>query len=499
MAASFPKFGQPAFAWIAIAPLLVAVATRVSSAGGRVRVAWLGLLTGIVYFAGTVYWVVGVMATYGGLHPIVAGFVAFLFVAYLALYPAVFAILVGRAVRRFGVKGVWLAPFFWVATEWVRSWLGTGFPWVLLGTSQSRVVSIAQLASVTGVYGLSFLLALVSAAAAAVALSRRRAHVWGALASGAIVLAIAGIGSARVSTGALTTHGRVLRVGLVQGSVEQDVKWNAAYREAIISRHLGLTREALVRGAGLIVWPESSTPFLFEADADLATPVRRLAQETRTPFVIGTDEITRERAGAADVNRAYNSAMLVGADGLTHGSYRKMHLVPFGEYVPLKRLLFFVAPLIEQVSDFSAGTDPVLLDISAGGGRVPGTISVSICYESVYPGIARGFVARGSELLVTITNDAWFGRSSAAYQHFEQGALRAVEEGRYFVRAANTGVSGVVDPYGRVLVETPLFEATQVVADVRLLDGRTIYSRTGDLIVWLSVAVTLLTALRRRT
>jgi apolipoprotein N-acyltransferase len=172
--------------------------------------------------------------------------------------------------------------------------------------------------------------------------------------------------------------------------------------------------------------------------------------------------------------------------------------VPFGEFVPLKKLLFFVAPLVEQVSDFSPGTDPTVLDIAAGGGRTPGKVSVSICYESVFSGVARAFVERGSELLVTMTNDAWFSRSSAAYQHFEQGALRAVEEGRYFVRAANTGVSGVVDPYGRVLAETPLFEATDVVADVRLLDGRTIYSRTGDLIVWLSVGVTVLGGFRRR-
>jgi apolipoprotein N-acyltransferase len=478
------------------------VATRAASApsatGARANVFWLGLTAGIVYFAGTLYWVVGVMTTYGGLQPAVAGLTGLLLVAYLALYPAVFAVLLGRAVRRFGVRGVWLSPLFWVATEWVRSWLGTGFPWVLLGASQARVVPVAQLASVTGVYGLSCLVALASAALAAVSLSRRRAHVRGALAVGVLVVLIAVAGVARVDVGALTSAGRVLRVGIVQGSIEQDVKWSPAFREPTVARYLSLSREALIRGASLVVWPESSTPFFFEIESALAEPVRRLAAETRTPFLIGTDEYERRSEGGVYVDRSYNSAVLVGADGLTHGAYRKMHLVPFGEYVPLKRLLFFVAPLVEQVSDFAPGTDPVILDLGAGGqGGSGGHVSVSICYESVYPAIARTFVQRGSELLVTITNDAWFGRSSAAYQHFDQGVLRAIEEGRYMVRAANTGVSGVVDPYGRVVAETPLFEPTQVVEDVRLLDVRTIYNRTGDLIAWLSLVASAFVALPR--
>jgi apolipoprotein N-acyltransferase len=169
--------------------------------------------------------------------------------------------------------------------------------------------------------------------------------------------------------------------------------------------------------------------------------------------------------------------------------------VPFGEYVPLKRLLFFVGPLIEAVSDFSAGTDPTVFDV---GGR---RLSVAICYESVYPAVSRAFVARGAELLVTITNDAWFGRSSAAYQHFEQGVLRAVEEGRYFVRAANTGISGAADPYGRVMVRTELFVPTVEAADVRLISTRTVYSRVGDVVVWVSlglVAALVATGARRR-
>ena len=198
--------------------------------------------------------------------------------------------------------------------------------------------------------------------------------------------------------------------------------------------------------------------------------------------MIGSDEFERLPTG----DRYYNAAILVGADGRSHGSYRKMQLVPFGEYVPLKRALFFVGPLVEAVSDFSPGSEPRVFDIGAGR-----RLSVAICYESVYPWISRAFARHGSQLLAIITNDAWFGRSSAAYQHFDQGAIRAVEEGRYVVRAANTGISGAVDPYGHVITTTPLFEPEAVTVDVRLLTGQTIYQRFGDFVVWISLAVAL--------
>jgi apolipoprotein N-acyltransferase len=278
----------------------------------------------------------------------------------------------------------------------------------------------------------------------------------------------------------------------VQGAVEQGVKWDPAHRLPILDRHLQLSRQVIGRGAGLVVWPESSTPFFFDADPPMAAPVRQLAAESSTPFIIGTDEYEAGRDGAPD--RIYNTALLVDATGRSRATYRKMHLVPFGEYVPLKNLLFFVGPLVESVSDFSPGLEPVVFDVD---GR---RMSVAICYESVYPGLTQAFVERGTQLLITITNDAWFGRSSAAYQHFDQGALRAIEQGRYFVRAANTGISGVVDPYGRNLLRTPLFEQTTAVVDVRLLNGRTIYSRIGDVVAWVSLLATagvLLTRPRR--
>ena len=447
---------------------------------GSWRIFWIGFLAASVYFAGTLYWVVTVVSTFGGLGWGVAGAVGLLMVATQAIYPALFAVLLGRAVRRFGVAGVWLAPFLWVATEWLRATTAFAFPWVLLGTSQARVLPLVQAASVAGVYGLSWIVALMGSAAAAVTLSRQRRHAWGAAASIVFLVGLAVAGTVRANGSALTRQGTPLRVGIVQGNIEQDVKWNASFQQPIVARHIDLSRQALALKSDVILWPESSSPFYFDNEPVLAAPVRRLAAQAGIPFILGTDEFERTPAG----DRFYNVAVQLGPEGKSVGRYRKMQLVPFGEYVPLKRLFFFAGHLVEAVSDFSPGTEPRVFDL--GGSR---RMSVAICYESVNPWLGRAFVQRGSQLLGIITNDAWFGRSSAAYQHFDQGAIRAVEEGRYVVRAANTGISGVVDPYGRVVTETGLFQATAFAADVRLLDDVTIYQRTGDLIVWFSLLV----------
>ena len=196
----------------------------------------------------------------------------------------------------------------------------------------------------------------------------------------------------------------------------------------------------------------------------------------------------------AGASRLYNAAYLIRPDGGTAATYRKIHLVPFGEYVPFSRLLYFMGPLVEAVSDFAPGTDATLLPVTGH------MVSTAICYEIIYAGLIRSFVTHGSELLTTITNDAWYGWSSAAFQHWEQASLRAVEQGRYLARAANTGISGFVDPYGRVLQRSNMFQSAVMAEDVRFLTSRTIYSRIGDVAGWASVAVTLaaLVATRRR-
>jgi apolipoprotein N-acyltransferase len=473
---SFPKFGHPAFGWIALTPLLVALS------GATLRRAFLlGLATGVIYFTGTLYWITRVMAVYGGLQTWVAVLINGALIAYLAVFPALFALFTRRIVMAYGRPALLAAPIVWVATELGRSYI-TSFPWELLGYSQVTVLPIAQLASLFGVYGLSMLVAAVSAALAFAAAGPRQGPVRYMPAAGALmmVLAIAVWGSRRVAASEWTRAGEPIRIGMIQGNVDQAQKWDVKRASAIFQEYVNLTRQAIREGSQLVLWPESSTPFLFEEDLPAAAVVRTLAQQARVPIVFGSDQIER---GHPD--RFFNSAFLVRADGTTGGVYRKMHLVPFGEYVPFQRLLFFAAPLTEQAGTFSPGLNPELLPVD--GHR----LSVAICYEVVYPDLVRQFVAGGSQLLTTITNDAWFGQTSAPVQHFQQAAMRAIENGRYLVRSANTGISGIVDPYGRVLAQTPIFESAVLVGEARFLRTSTFFSRHGDVLAYASVVATL--------
>ena len=485
---SFPKFGHPAFAWIALTPLIVAIGRSPESAGSTRRACLLGLATGAVYFAGTLYWLVETMTTFGGLSTPLAVIAAGALVAYLALFPAAFAVIVMRIRRGIGLfAAIALAPAVWVATELGRQYVWDGFPWELLGYSQITFLPIAQIASVTGVYGLSGLLALVAAAiAATVVLTGRRRWLLAGVAGG--VVATGGAwGYARLGRAELTRSGEGVRVAVLQGNIAQEEKWNASLADAITDRYLLMTRAALARGATFVLWPESSTPFYFEQDLVRGGAIRRIARESGATLLIGSDQVEPIRAAARDesADLYYNAAFLVKPDGQVGAVYRKMHLVPFGEYVPLKRILFFAGTIVQAVSDFTPGTAPVLLPV---GSHVAST---AICYEVIYGSLMRQFVVDGSELLTTITNDAWYGTSSAAFQHWDQAAMRAIENGRYLARAANTGVSGFVDPYGRVMAKTRLFEQALLVEEVRFIRTRTVYSRIGDLVAWLCLALTI--------
>ena len=449
----------------------------------------LGLTTGVVYFSATLYWITDVMVLYGRLPTSVGVLINGLLVAYLALFPALFTLVMHRLVTTLGARALMVAPFVWVSTELGRTYVPPGgFPWVLLGYSQVTTLPIAQLASLFGVYGVSALVASVSAVAAfcvATPSRRERAVAVGCVAGTILLLTV--WGSVRVARAEWTRTGEPLQVGVAQGNVDQGEKWSSDRAASIFRDYLNITRQAIGAGAGLVVWPESATPFMFEEDAAAAERVRMLARQARVPILFGSDEIVwRVEDNKRFADRAYNSAFLVGADGTTVGVYRKVHLVPFGEYVPLKQWLFFAAPLVEAIgTGFAAGEDATVLPL--GDHR----ISVAICYEIVYPALIRQFVRGGSELLTTITNDAWFGRTSAPYQHFAQASMRAIEEGRYLVRSANTGISGIVDPYGRVLARTDIFRPSVIVGSVRLLDTETLYAWIGDLFAYGSTLVSL--------
>jgi apolipoprotein N-acyltransferase len=454
---------------------------------GSVRRAFaLGLVTGGVYFTGTLYWLTGVMAIYGGLQEWIAVPLNAALIAYLALFPAFFTVVVRRIVIAHGPLALMTAPLVWVTSELGRTYVFTGFPWVLLGYSQATVLPIAQLASVFGVYGVSMLVAAVSAALAVIAAGRSRKLVPAGVVF-AILLIVAVWGSRRAARSEWTRTGDPVRVGLIQGNIDQGQKWNPARASSIFQDYLDMTRQAIRDGAELVLWPESSTPFFFEEDRGGAEQVRAIARQAGVAILLGSDQIEwRVEGNRRIADKYFNSAFLVRSDGTTAGAYRKLHLVPFGEYVPWKDLLSFAGPLVEQVGPFSEGTEATLLPVNGH------LISVAICYEVVYPNLIRQFVSSGSELLTTITNDAWFGRTSAPYQHFAQASMRAIEEGRFLVRSANTGISGIVDPYGRVIAQTGIYQSAVLVGEARFLRTSTFYARHGDILAYASAVMTLL-------
>jgi apolipoprotein N-acyltransferase len=441
----------------------------------------LGLLTGVVHFAGTVYWTGATVRSFGGLPLPVAAFVALLLVLYMALYVALTGGVTGRLVRRFGWAGLPMGAAAWVSFEYLRGHAFGGFPWVPLGNTMVTLLPVAQLASVGGVYALSLLVALLNAGFAVALVTPRSV---GRQVAGATLVMLAGVavwGGQRLAANTLVAGGTPVQVGLVQGNIAQVDKWNPARASDILDRYLTLTHQAVERGAAFVVWPESATPFFYDEDPAGRDAVRRQVQALGVPLLFGTDEIER-----GSPPRYFNSAFMLDGFGATAAVYRKIHLVPFGEYVPFKDLLFFVRPLVEAVSDFSPGTSVTMLPVSGH------MVSTAICYEITYPSLKRRAVLQGSELLTTITNDAWYGESSAPFQHFEMATMRAIEQGRYLVRAANTGISGIVDPYGRVLARTPLNETTLVVGEARFVQARTVYARMGDRVAHAAVLLTAL-------
>ncbi|HET9315304.1 MAG TPA: apolipoprotein N-acyltransferase [Vicinamibacteria bacterium] len=479
LALSFPKFGHWSLAWVALAPLLIAVAAAPSGRAAFRR----GYLAGAVSSVGIVYWTEAVVVQFGGL-PLVVGVVVMLLLCLaLALFPSLFAWMVWRWVRRFGPAGLLLAPLAWVATEILRAHTLFRFSWCLLGYSQHTNVAFIQIARFGAVYAVSLVVASSSAVLAFLALARSpQARAGAASGLAILVWAVAMYGSSVLGR-PIHSSGRI-RVGLVQASILQDEKWNPARAWDNIDRHVTLTQRAAAAGARFVVWPESSVPFYFDHTPGLAAQLQQLAETHRIHLLFGNDDRQPRAEGGF---RYFVGAKMLDPRGELVLRYHKLRLVPFGEYVPMQPLLTmggrYAAKLVDQVADFTPGSEHVV-------GLVDGhPVGPTICYEAIFPDLVRGFAQGGAEMLVNITNDGWYGRSSAPYQHLAMASFRAVENGKYLVRAANTGISAVVDPRGRVVEKTPLFEATVLVRDVPFVPGTTFYARHGDVFAWTCFAL----------
>jgi len=488
---AFPKIGFDWLIWFALLPLLYALRNMPAWAAFR-----LGFVTGLIHFLTLLYWLVPVMRTYGYLPAYLSITVLCLFAAVLALFIALFSAVLA-ACGKTPVRSLIMIPIGWVALEYLRTFIFSGFPWELLGYSQFNRLQLIQISDIFGVYGLSALIAFTNATLfiSLLHFTKRRwqdSNISNRLAVGSIIVLMAAFGLTLLyghwrlnDVNKRMTASPKARVAVIQGNIDQAIKWNPAFQIDTVKKYNRLSASIIEQHPDLIVWPESATPFFFLYDIKPSELVFEGIHQTAKDYLIGSPSFVRQN----DVANYFNSAYLISPQSKTMGKYDKTHLVPYGEYVPFKKWLPFLGKIVAQVGDFEAGAIGNTLQWKDQ------KIGVQICYEIIFPGLSRAMARNNASLLINITNDAWFGTTSGPYQHFSMAVFRAVENKRSLARAANTGISGFIDPAGRILAATALLEEAAVVRSLPLLKEKTVYTIIGDLFARLCMAVVILAAL----
>lgn len=487
--AIFPLPNLPFLCWVAIAPLLFALIRAGRAFEGQSWPAFkrgflLGFAGGAVYYAGSCYWVYEVMHNYGGISGVVAVLIMFAFCLAAgsaeALFGGLLTLVASR--RNWGARALVLAPFFWVAMEFVYRLKVWSFPWDLLGTALVDNFALSRIATLTGTFGLSFEIMLVNAAFASAFLGPRRRRM--------LVLASCILLCGVLETGRYFEPPPASSLGtarLVQHNVSLDQRWTAESFERTLAELEKLSvpqPNELMPGEplpDLILWPESPTP-LFDNDLRVHTALSSIAQQAHTYVLAGTLGVPH---GGGDSEEVYNSAQLVAPNGDWVGRYDKIHLVPFGEYVPYKGFfdLLHLKKLVRQVGNFLPGTERVVLPVHSY------KIGTMICYESTYPDEVREFAANGATLLINISNDGWFGDNPAPFQSLRMARMRAIENQRWVLRATNTGITASIDPFGRIVQQAQRNVRVAVNVPYGVVTGTTFYTRHGDWFAWMCTLV----------
>lgn len=437
-----------------------------------------GWLAGTLAAAGCLYWMVVPVAIYGKLPWYVALPCPLLAGTALGLYYALYCLGMYHAGQR--IDGLYLcicAGLLWTCMEQLMGVLFTGFPWLNLASAFAPWPYFTQFASVVGAYALSGMLA--SLAVSILLYSTLRGA--SALACGLLAL-LCGFGTYQIHSH--VPEGLPFTVGLIQGNVDQSLKWDPEYQGTTVTSYLELSRDAILEAEpDLVVWPETAMPFYFQDETVFGTGVRKFARRSQTAILTGAPAY-RVTDPASRMYVLYNRAFLITSNGTDVGYYDKEHLVPFGEYMPLKALLPF-EKLVQAAGNFVSGTDNQALEINDV------RFGMLICYEAIFPELAQKQVAKGAQFLVNISNDAWFGKTSAPRQHLSLASMRAIEQGRWIARGTNTGITGFIDPLGRLQAAAPRFEPAYLNGQVRALSHRTVFHRIQP---WLGSVMYCVTA-----
>jgi apolipoprotein N-acyltransferase len=485
---AFPSYDFYLLAWIGFIPLMLSLWGRTQKEAFRT-----GFVFGVTFFFGTLYWIYHSIHVFGGI-PLTASLaIVFLLCMGLALYPALFSCLFLAIIRKTKLPALLTAPVVWVVLEFLRSYALTGFPWASIGYSQYRFLPIIQVADITGIYGISFLVLAVNGALVDIVLIKRKLRdmplypvgyaMLGLLLLGATLIASLGYGAWRL--GQERSHGSV-PVSVIQGNIEQDKKWEPAFQKEVLDIYLDLSKKAAADSPQLIIWPETAIPFLYDYDTANTERLLSMQQSLKAYLLFGSvmlRERTKEKALLT------NSALLLDPAGKLIYKYDKIHLVPFGEYVPLKGVLFFIDKLVAGIGDYVPGESYVRAGTEFGG------FGSMICYEIIFPGLVRKFFTGGGDFMVTMTNDAWFGRTAGPFQHFSMAVFRAVENRKPVVRAANTGISGIIDSNGRITARTPLFTRQILSGQVAMDKTMTFYTKYGDIFSYLCMVIFIIIVL----
>jgi apolipoprotein N-acyltransferase len=491
---SFPRPDVGLLSLFALVPLFTGLSDT-----GKLKAFLVGWGTGIIWFFVSYNWISHSITTFGNIPLPLAEGVIFLLAGIHGLYVGLFSILIPLVARegKIDSSGAWerggmgdkgrfaythllthtftpvlVLPSAWVLLEIVRSWFPAPFPWLLMGSATWKIPFLRPLYELAGVHGVSFWIVMVNVLFwTTFKVGRGERSRAGMLLIGVLFLPLI------LNPAQLKSPGQKLKVGVVQGNFQQELKWEEDLREETLRTYLSLTDEAVQKGVQLVIWPETAVPSFYQAEPELIERLTRFVSERDIHLIFGSPGYDIAGRDILLYNRVYH----LSPDG-KDDFYDKTMLVPFGEYVPLAGLLPFVDKMVPGEGEFARGT-------WEGPFSTPVPSGALICYEISIPSLARREVRDGSLILVNVTNDSWFGRSWGPYQHLAVSAIRAMENRVPVLRAANTGISAIIDRSGRIVRSIPLDERGVVVAEIDTGGGQTLYTRLGDWIVIPCVAV----------